>query len=327
MRVYLSWDMVNIGMIIDADGHYTPNPNIFEQDSVITESEWAQKYHLRNSKKYSVIQQRNQQLSELGLDQQLLNPMDRGLRINYLIDPHIAIRVAKKYNDHMKEVCYDKRYDWNLWLPLQDRDCAFQELVRHDPCSYFAIFLSDSTHWGFIKNMHQIFDYAQQYRIPLYLHQTHIEDYLPIDQEFYVAQSRLRNAVFPAHRWKTTLASLFCSGVFKQYPNLRFVVAERDIHWIPDFLSTLISAGIGDYNQIMRSNFWYTIEPEMPYFLNIARELGYDRLLFATDWPHNNDIGGRNSQQDVSTVRALPISEFERQAIFSKNYIFLRHRL
>ena len=97
-------------MIIDADGHYTPNPNIFEQDSVITE--WAQKYHERNGKNYSVIQQRNQQLPELGLDRQLLNPMDRGLRINHLIDAQIAIRVAKKYNDHMKEVCYDKRYDW-----------------------------------------------------------------------------------------------------------------------------------------------------------------------------------------------------------------------
>jgi len=321
-----SFLMISINMIIDADGHYTPNPDIFKQDSVI--AEWAQQYHERKGVRYSTIQQRNQELLELELDQQLLNPMGISLGIDYLIDAQVAIHVAKRYNDHMKEVCYDKRYDWNLWLPLQDRDNAYQELVRHDPCSYFAIFLSDTAQWGFIKNMHQIFDYAQQHRIPLYLHQTHMEDYLPIDQEFYVVQSQL-NDIFskPHHFWKKTLASLFCSGVFERYPNLRFVVAERDIHWVPDFLSTLISAGLGDHGQIMRSNFWYTTEPEMPHFLNIAQELGYDRLLFATDWPHDRDMGGSNSRQDVSTVHALPIDESARQAIFSNNYIFLRQRL
>ena len=318
--------MVSIDMIIDADGHYTPNPDIFKQDPVI--ADWAQAYHERKGESYSTIQQRNQELLKLGLDQQLLNHMGISLGIDYLIEPQVGIRVARLYNDHMKEVCQDHRYDWNLWLPLQDRDSAFQELQRHDPNSYFAIFLSDATQWGFIKNMDRIFDYAQQHRIPLYLHQTHMEDYLPIDQEFYVTQSQL-NDIFSIqhHFWKKTLASLFCSGVFEQYPNLRFVVAERDIHWVPDFLSTLINAGLGDYGQVMRNNFWYTIEPEMPHFLHMAQELGYDRLLFATDWPHERDMGGSNSRQDVSTMYALPISESARQAIFSDNYNFLKQKL
>jgi len=89
----------------------------------------------------------------------------------------------------------------------------------------------------------------------------------------------------------------------------------------------LISAGLGDYDQVMRTNFWYTIEPEMPHFLSMAQNLGYDRLLFATDWPHDRDIGGRNSRHDVSTVNALPIDESARQTIFSNNYNFLRQKL
>ena len=104
-------------------------------------------------------------------------------------------------------------------------------------------------------------------------------------------------------------------------------MAERDIDWVPDFLSRLINAGLSDYNQVMRTNFWYTIEPEMPHFLRMAQELGYDRLLFATDWPHDRDIGGSNSRQDVATVNALPMDESTRQAIFSDNYNFLRQKL
>jgi predicted TIM-barrel fold metal-dependent hydrolase len=317
--------MVSIDMIIDADAHYTPNPDIFKQDPCI--ADWAQAYHERKGHCYSDIQQRHQELPELGVDKQLLNPMGISLGIDYLLAPPVALHVAERYNDHMKEICHDQRYDWNLWLPLQDRDCAFQELQRHDPGSYFAIFLSDTAQWGFIKNMHCIFDYAQQHRIPLCLHQTHMEDYLPIDQEFHAAQSQLDDIFSKQEFWKKTLASLFCSGVFDRFPDLRFVVAERDIDWVPDFLSTLISAGLGDYHQIMRTNFWYTIEPEMPHFLNTAQILGYDRLLFATDWPHDRDMGGRNSRQDVSTVNALPIDDSARQAIFSNNYKFLKQKL
>jgi len=317
--------MVSINMIIDADAHYTPNPEIFKKDPVI--AEWAQQYHDRKGQSYSTIQQRNQELQELGVDQQLLNPMGISLCIDYLIDPQVSIQIAERYNDHMKQVCKDCCYDWNIWLPLQDINSAYQELQRHDPSSYFAIFLSDTAQWGFIKKMHLIFSYAQQHRIPLYLHQTHMEDYLPIDQKFYVLQAQLDDIFSKQEFWKKTLASLLCSGVFEQYPDLRFVVAERDIDWVSNFLSTLIGAGLGDYDQIMRTNFWYTIEPEMPHFLSAAQSLGYDRLLFATDWPHDRDMGGSNSRHDVITVNTLPIGESTRQAIFSNNYNFLRQKL
>jgi len=317
--------MVSINMIIDADAHYTPTPDIFKQDPII--ADWAREYHQRKAHCYSTIQQRNQELPELGLDCQVLNPMGISLGLDYLMESQTAIRVAELYNDHMKEICCDHRYDWNMWLPFQNIRTAYTELQRHNPDSYFAILLSEKPHWGFIKQMHKIFSYAQQYKIPLYLHLTHADDDLPIDQEFSVLKSQL-DAIFSKQEfWKKTLASLLCSDVFEQYPDLRFIVAERDIDWVPDFLSRLINAGLSDYNQVMRTNFWYTIEPEMPHFLRMAQELGYDRLLFATDWPHDRDIGGSNSRQDVATVNALPMDESTRQAIFSDNYNFLRQKL
>ena len=317
--------MISIDMIIDADAHYTPHPDIFKQDPVI--ADWAQQYSDRKSQSYSTIQQRNQELLELGLNRQVLNPMGISLGLDYLMEPQTAIRVAGLYNDHMKEICLDHRYDWNMWLPFQDINTAHAELQRHGPDSYFAILLSEKPHWGFIKQMHKIFSYAQQHRIPLYLHLTHADDDLPTDQEFAVLKSQLDNIFSKQEFWKKTLASLLCSDVFAQYPDLRFVIAERDIDWVPDFLSTLISAGLGDHGQIMRTNFWYTIEPEMPHFLQMAQNLGYDRLLFATDWPHDRDIGGSNSRHDVSTVNSLPMNESAQQAIFFSNYNFLRQKL
>ncbi len=310
-------------MIIDADAHYTPHPEIFQKDPAI--AEWAKQYHDRKSQSYSMVQQRNQELPELGIDRQLLNPMGISLGIDYLIEPRIAVRVAKHYNDHMQLVCHDTKYDYNLWLPMQDLNSACEELQRHNPHSYFAIFLSDCPQWGFINNMYPIFAHAQQHHIPMYLHQTHMEDVLPIDEEFFDLSSQLNNLFLPQDFWQRTLASLLCSNLFQRYPELRFVVAERDIHWIPNFLDTLMHAGLGDYTKNMRENFWYTIEPEMPHFLEMAQWLGHDRLLFATDWPHDRDMGGEFTSR-CRTVRALAIDESAQELIFSNNYNFLRSK-
>ena len=83
--------------------HYTPKPDIFLQDPAI--ADWAEQYRQRKGECYSTVDQRNQELPELGLDQQLLNPMGISLGIDYLMPPDVATIVARLYNDHMKDIC------------------------------------------------------------------------------------------------------------------------------------------------------------------------------------------------------------------------------
>jgi predicted TIM-barrel fold metal-dependent hydrolase len=311
-------------MIIDADGHYTPSPDIFLAEPAL--KVWSQQYDQRKRHSYSSIDQRDQELTQLGLTQQLLNPMGVSLGIDYLISTADARHVARIYNQHLHSLCHHASYDWNIWLPLQDPELALEELHRYDPAEYFAIFLGEKPQWGFIPDMNPIWAYASQHRIPLYLHQTHMRDDLPRDRMWATLSARLETLFEEKEFWLKTLASLLCSDVFDRFDDLRFVIAERDIDWIRPFLDRLKQAGLGDHESRMRQNFWFTIEPEMPHFLDSATWIGWDRLLFATDWPHDRDMGGRNSRKDVQTIQDLDLGQQQKEKIFSQNYLNLRQR-
>ena len=77
--------------------------------------------------------------------------------------------------------------------------------------------------------------------------------------------------------------------------------------------------------------FWFTIEPEQPGFLERAYELGFDRLLFATDWPHGQmDIGGANMLYDSDLLKKMlsdnKFTQHQYNQLTHLNYIDLKNR-
>jgi predicted TIM-barrel fold metal-dependent hydrolase len=95
--------------------------------------------------------------------------------------------------------------------------------------------------------------------------------------------------------------SLVCEGVFERFPALKAVIIEAGFVWVPSVTWRLdqhwrrmkdevphLSKPPSEY---FRSNLWYSSqpadEPERPDDLRqILDWLGWDRLLFATDYPH-----------------------------------------
>jgi len=306
-------------MIVDSDAHFTP-----KLEGEITKSIWYEQFLLRVNR-FSNPDDRHKEMREkLFVDRQLLNPTARSLGLTYSLEDKIALQVMQAYNAAMCQMC-DKYsyYDYNIWLALQNPEQCIDEIKIHkDKC--FAAYANDIVYWGFADNMKTVWQTLEYYKMPLYLHFSG-ETYNPheqIPEEFL----QFANSIDKSKKWLLSIASLLLSDMLTEFPNLKIIVAERNIDWIPYLRELFLCHGFDDPLSLLKTNFWFTIEPESINFLENAQTIGYNKLLFATDWPHN-DPGACNAQHDVATVNKLNISVEQKNMIFYKNYIDLQNKV
>jgi predicted TIM-barrel fold metal-dependent hydrolase len=309
-------------MIIDADSHFTPQLEL--QGSEFTR-DWIKKFTERKNIVFGDPENRRREMNMLGVDRQLLNPMGSKLGLNYQIDQHTSVEIMNVYNRTMYDLVnhYDC-YDMNLWVGLQNINESICEINRyaHDP-KVFGVFVSDSPLWGFIKELEPVWAVLEKIKMPWYLHITCAEDEIPfmcsIPDPYKNLHQKLQNS-----QWLMSIASIIIGGVLTRYPDLKIVIAERDIDWISQFQQDMLELTGIDPLPYFKKNFWFTTEPESPTFLKDAEIIGFDRLLFATDWPHDHDIGGSNSRKDVATVNSLNLSTENLELLCKNNYINLQ---
>ncbi|MFC7397203.1 amidohydrolase family protein [Chelatococcus sp. GCM10030263] len=97
------------------------------------------------------------------------------------------------------------------------------------------------------------------------------------------------------------LASMIFEGVFERFPTLRFVLIEAGCAWLPSFTWRLdkqwkrLKSEVPHLKRLpseyIRENVWITTQPiEEPeprsHLLDVIEWIGWDRLLFASDYPH-----------------------------------------
>jgi predicted TIM-barrel fold metal-dependent hydrolase len=290
--------------------------------------DWYNNYLSKKETSYTDINTRLEEFKTLKIDHQVLNVMGISLNINYQIPKAVGRRVMQMYNQHMSEIVAKHTcFSANIWLALQDLDASLEELELRSKQNFFAVFLSETPAWGFMPDYDCLFERIAALGLPVYLHQTEILDTIDSDVGLWAEQLAILTQLWPQnHFWKRTLASLIVGGVLDRYPDLKIVLAERDIDWIQDFQTNMLALGFPDPLPYFQRNFWFTTEPEMPNFLANAELLGWDRVLFATDWPHDRDMGGANALKDVDTVLNLTISDTRKQQLFELNYSNLRNR-
>lgn len=306
-------------MIIDADAHYTPPPDIFDHPEI---QQWYQTYRDKKQNSYTDIATRLQEFAALRVDFQMLNFMGISLGMNYSLPKSVGSRIMQIYNQHMHDIIQEhKCFGATMWLSLQDLPACLAELDRPQQKDFFAAFLSDTSAWGFMPEYDVLFQRLSELGMPVYLHQTEINDKIDADTSAWASELTQLQQTWPGHNfWKRTIASFIIGGVLDRWPKLKIIVAERDINWLPEFRDQMLAMGHADPMPYFQRNFWFTTEPETAEFVKIADHLGWDRLLFATDWPHDRDAGGANSLHDVATVEALPVSQEQKDRVYFKNY-------
>ena len=104
-----------------------------------------------------------------------------------------------------------------------------------------------------------------------------------------------------AQGFQAHLASLVIEGAFERRPNLRFVMIEGGFGWLPSLCWRLdkLWRRLADEtphlkrlpSEYIRDHVWLTTQPmeEPPnreHLLDLVEWVGWDRLLFASDYPH-----------------------------------------
>lgn len=270
----------------------------------------------------------------VGVDHALVNPDRRYMYLHYFHDNDLARHLMWAWNrGALKIHARHPHLDVNAWLSLQDIAASIKELEFIADNDFFGVFLADDIPWSFIPEFGEIFRFCAAHRIPIYLHRSAIS--YPNYQWFgridrNDAYERLRDHYRFDYFWEVNLAGLVANGILDQHPDLRIVVAERDINWISSMRDFMTTGGMPDPLPYFQRNVWFTTEIESPSLLPDADIIGWDRLLFATDYPHN-DPGGSHRFKDVAVLRGLldrgMITQKQFDQISHENYIKLRDRV
>jgi predicted TIM-barrel fold metal-dependent hydrolase len=196
----------------------------------------------------------------------------------------------------------DPRLRASIVVPLQNVEYAVDEIERCAKDKRFVqilVLAMGETPLG-RRHFWPIYAAAERHRLPLGIHagsayrhpvtslgwpSYYIEDYASQSQGF-----------------QSQVTSLICEGVFAKHPDLRVVLLESGVTWVPAFLWRLSKFWRGLRTEvpwvdrspleIFRDRFRLTIQPfDAPESPDIVRRVidhlgSDDLLLFASDYPH-----------------------------------------
>lgn len=137
----------------------------------------------------------------------------------------------------------------------------------------------------------------------------------------------IEDMVGHAQSSQSLLASMVMEGVFERFPTLKLVLIEAGFAWLPPLAWRLdrLWRRMRDEtprvkrppSEYIREHVWFTSQPmEEPdtaaHVLDTIRWMGWDRLLFATDYPHWD-------YDDPSRVLPASVGEENRRDFFLGN--------
>jgi len=262
-----------------------------------------------------------------GIDMQLLLLSSPGVQV---FDAVSACRLASEANDYASEACarYPARFAALAALAPQDPAAAVRELERALGLPGMKGAMINSHTFGEYldgeKHL-QLFEALQALDVPLYIH----------PREPAGAMSAIMTGpVVGGAAWAygvevgTHVLRLIQCGLFDRFPKLRLVIGhmgEALPFWLPRIDNRYLALGVrggrpplerlpSDY---LKENFWVTTSgmnygPQLQMTFEV---LGADRVLYATDYPFENQA------QAVGLVEAMPLSERQKKALFEDNAV------
>jgi predicted TIM-barrel fold metal-dependent hydrolase len=127
------------------------------------------------------------------------------------------------------------------------------------------------------------------------------------------------------------LTSMVIEGVFERVPGFRLVLIEAGFAWVPslawrlDKVWSRLRAETPHLkrppSEVIREGVWLTTQPmeeaaNRAHVLDAIDWIGWDRLLFATDYPHWD-------YDDPASVLPMPLPEAKKRGFFLDNALAL----
>lgn len=237
-----------------------------------------------------------------------------------------AVPLCRTINDRLYEAVqkHPTRFAAFAQLPEQDPDAACRELER---CMTQLGFWGWNTFSNYGKKhvddpeYFPILQTASELGAVVYLH----PDFPREDPRYNGWGVELLGGLGYTLDTATTITRLICAGVFDRLPELQMILGHLG-EGIPFYLdrmgaksptpeSRLPALNRQDFHYYFDHNIWVTTSGNysVPSYLCTRDVLGKDRILFASDYPYER------AQKAVEFVNGLPISEEEREAVYSGN--------
>ena len=229
------------------------------------------------------------------------------LGLGAMPDPDAAAIIASAYNDWLAAtwLAADDRYRGTLVVGAQDPSLAAREIRRAAANERFVAVLLPLTNLLMgQRHYYPIYEAADEIGLPVTVHPNSGEGIFRTSPPmaggtptYYVEWHTGLSQVFQAN-----LISLVCHGVFERFPNLKVVMTEGGLGWIPDVLWRLDKNVKGLRDEvpwITRLPSEYVVdhvrftsqplpEPKRRHHLHVLCEIARaDRtLMFSSDYPH-----------------------------------------
>lgn len=256
----------------------------------------------------------------------ILNPLTSG---QGAMNPDLSAAITHATNEWQvaEWTSRDSRLRASVVVPYEDPEASVKELELRagDPNFAQVLLLSRTAEPLGSRKYWPIYETAAAARLPIGVHAFGYGGW-PISAGGW-GSYYLEEMIGHAQAQQSLLASMIFEGVFERFPTLKVVLIEGGLAWAPalgwrmDRLWQKLRKEVPQVkrppSEYMRSNVWYTTQPiEEPdprtQLADVFDWLGWDRVLFATDYPHWDF-------DDPAHALPLKMTEAQRQAIFRDN--------
>ncbi len=229
------------------------------------------------------------------------------LGLGAMPDPDAAMMIASAYNDWIADtwLSADDRFRSNLVVGPQDPALAAKEIHRAAADQRFVAVLLPLTNilMG-QRHYYPIYEAAAEHGLPITVHPNSGEGIFRTSPPmaggtptYYVEWHTGLSQVFQAN-----VISLVCHGVFELFPQLKVVLTEGGLGWIPDVIWRLDKnvKGLRDEvpwvkrlpSEYIADHVRFTTqplpEPRRRHHLHVLCEIAQAErtLMFSSDYPH-----------------------------------------
>ncbi|HEX4112811.1 MAG TPA: amidohydrolase family protein [Stellaceae bacterium] len=244
---------------------------------------------------------REQALDHFGLRYAICNCV---YGIQAIYNPDLGAALCRAMNDWMAKEWLDPepRLRASIVISLMDPDAAAEEIERRAADKRFVqvlvlamgeMPLGRRAYWP-------IYRAAEKHKLPIGVHAGGMMRHAPTQSGYpsYLAE----DYVHQAQAFATQTISFVAEGVFAKFPELRVVLIESGVSWLPGLMWRVSKDWRGVRTEvpwlkkipadIIRDHFRLTIQPldappDPALIGRLLDQIGSDEmLLFATDYPH-----------------------------------------
>lgn len=223
--------------------------------------------------------------------------------------------------------CREPRLRASLVVPHEDTEAAVAEIERRasNPMFVQVALTPRSAEPLGRKRYWPIYEAAARHGLPIALHSSGINGYAPTGSgwpSFFFEENH--------SHWQSMqalVASFVLEGVFERIPELKILLVEGGWAWVPslrwrlDNLWAKLRSEVPHVkrppSEYIRKHVWFTTQPmeEAAHTEDVRTTcewIGWDRLLFATDYPHWDF-------DDPKYAFPIRLTEEERNQLFQSN--------